>query len=1127
MPSRDFQRDLTQACLPGTFSRLTDVRAGSESGTFLFTYATPSGAHTIDVEATVIDTSDYPRGHNYFAFATSPNAPDVVPIVLESLQGDGAFRGLTIQRFLRAISESLDEATLAEDSQWHSPLDDTDGSEAFDDMEWEDSTFRAFLSPESTIDVRDRIRYDLRKVKEAGFRVGLLGSLGGSVILSASYRISKLGISHEAMEAWQVRPSDYLVLLIRYPSGYRPLTDVIRNSHTNGPNLIQLYAGLCESYKPSYQSALHTFLSGEGAGSTTDQNNPIFSEGMEPVLKSLFIGKSLQTLLNDRFVNIIRYRLDHEFSWAGAELYLNDGQGRLTTTQVTQDPEYLKPDRWRTPPPAVVLNDHLAETKIPSNMSLLLIAMQFTLRRFVKCTEFCLNCYCKINTNFEALKPYVCTKWLCLFQYINLGMGPSLEWEISSQPYVVDLLISFAYARASARKLEDFPNGLNLQIPRSGVPTGDPPGDGGYSAKFAWNDNMPCIHVEGAPSIKEGDWIVITITHAQPNPLKMHARVVDTSGWPSIAITWSSVLKNDKRMTMEDVATVARKVEKVTFTLYDSDFDKISQIEKCMALTALLDTLPAVSSMKLFVDTGHGGHLRRLAEWKEEIQPAALQVLQWIVGSNRSVLMYDDNPQQQVSGMDGYLQFRFAQGAPDKEQLFVSAVETTTARLNLQYPTLFAWHGSGLQNWHSIVREGFHYKYIAHGRSFGNGIYMAPAFNTSLTYTGGLSNAHYSHASSAWQGSALKCQYAISLNEVVNAPAEFVCQNPYVVQHVDWVQPRYLFIKCDPDMQSNLRLSKKEPLRRIYAQDPQRLVHGPGNLSVQIPISAINSHRAVNQANPQPQTKLHRKIRSPKGKQKAVGSSHAEPIMVYDTDGEDTGSVATLSEDQLLLLSDNEEAAIPDEGKWPDARLEFEPSSLDLSTIMLLGEPRYATSRSTRSLQRELNAARKAQNKRPLHEIGWYIHSDIIQNMYQWIVELHSFEKRLPLAQDLKKAGHSSVVMEIRFPSDYPLSPPFLRVIRPRFLRYSEGGGGHVTAGGAMCMELLTNTGWLPTSSIDSILLQVWMAITNEEPRPARLDPRRAGQDYMVGEAIAEYKRVCHTHGWAIPKDIDQVNWGP
>jgi ubiquitin-conjugating enzyme E2 Q len=76
--------------------------------------------------------------------------------------------------------------------------------------------------------------------------------------------------------------------------------------------------------------------------------------------------------------------------------------------------------------------------------------------------------------------------------------------------------------------------------------------------------------------------------------------------------------------------------------------------------------------------------------------------------------------------------------------------------------------------------------------------------------------------------------------------------------------------------------------------------------------------------------------------------------------------------------------------------------------------------------------------------------------MYQWIVELHSFDDGLPLAKDMKKAGIKSVVLEIRFGKDFPMSPPFVRVIRPRFLPFMSGGGGNVTAGGAMCMELLT-----------------------------------------------------------------------
>jgi ubiquitin-conjugating enzyme E2 Q len=116
----------------------------------------------------------------------------------------------------------------------------------------------------------------------------------------------------------------------------------------------------------------------------------------------------------------------------------------------------------------------------------------------------------------------------------------------------------------------------------------------------------------------------------------------------------------------------------------------------------------------------------------------------------------------------------------------------------------------------------------------------------------------------------------------------------------------------------------------------------------------------------------------------------------------------------------------------------------------------------------------------------------------------------------------TSVVLEIRFGKDYPHSPPFVRVIRPRFLPFMQGGGGHVTGGGAMCMELLTNSGWSAVSSIESVLLQVRMAIMNLEPKPARLESRNkaAQRDYGTHEAMDAYVRACRAHGWEIPKDF-------
>ncbi|KAK8009216.1 hypothetical protein PG991_011767 [Apiospora marii] len=96
------------------------------------------------------------------------------------------------------------------------------------------------------------------------------------------------------------------------------------------------------------------------------------------------------------------------------------------------------------------------------------------------------------------------------------------------------------------------------------------------------------------------------------------------------------------------------------------------------------------------------------------------------------------------------------------------------------------------------------------------------------------------------------------------------------------------------------------------------------------------------------------------------------------------------------------------------------------------------------------------------------------------------------------------------------------------------GGGGHVTAGGAMCMELLTTNGWTPITSLEGVLLQVRMAITNTEPKPARLEstarqvPAGYGassryRDYGIGEAFEAYKRAALTHGWNVPPDLYQA----
>jgi len=244
-------------------------------------------------------------------------------------------------------------------------------------------------------------------------------------------------------------------------------------------------------------------------------------------------------------------------------------------------------------------------------------------------------------------------------------------------------------------------------------------------------------------------------------------------------------------------------------------------------------------------------------------------------------------------------------------------------------------------------------------------------------------------------------------------------------------------------------------------------------------------------------------------------------------------------EDINFLFSDDEgTSTFNDENKGKGKAVtqksvtDFVPGSLDQSSLPMLEPPEYATPSASMRLTRELKTVLKIQESTPSHELGWYINPELVSNVYQWIVELHSFEETLPLAKDMKTAGVTSIVFEIRFGKDFPHSPPFVRVIRPRFLPFTSGGGGHVTGGGAMCMELLTNTGWSAVSSIESVLLQVRLAIMNLEPKPARLmyqgkqmDGGKS-QDYSTSEAVAAYIRACQSHGWEIPRDFRDFGGG-
>ncbi|KAI0555983.1 hypothetical protein F4679DRAFT_520602 [Xylaria curta] len=1099
------------------------------------------------------DTASYPRD-NYFLVYTDDEVPANIGKILEDAMI--STKGMSITDLLKTLSRKLCSSLESADEEQDEGDDDIiltgiDSSEGSDDSDLDDygddddfglvdgSPHIARVKIRSVI--FERIYKDFRAVRDAGFKVGKICGVdhrSAHSILSMSIRVGKLGLSKEIHASWNLEPSEYLVLLMKYDGEYMPFEDTMRRPVGQIPLSFRLRK--CSKYRPTLAEATAAFSPARSKlyprqpeqEPTIDENSPAGNN-----LLTFGIGDSIDLLLDTGFLSMMKIRKTKSVSWDEArkihsQCTMSAWDNTESMKMPTLDPGRMGIADKNLPP--MLMDDHLSSA---DSVSLPLVAMQFALRYLVKCTDYCMICHDRIDETFEALKPYVCGNPLCLYQYMSLGLGPSIDQEIINQEYVVDLLISFCYASLQRTtntevRLREFPSGLNLQVPcvrkiSSMIKKG--PGDiiiekygillEPIDIQVSWPQRTASITNQSQLEhldLKVGQWVVIHTEHNPDLHVFHHARIEDKQGATLQLHIASRHPVLSSSAAYGKVVTWDWDNNNTGFTtgrlvLCNQSLDDLrTDEEKAFSLHLLLSTLPSVREMKSYL---MGKKSRKLVTW-DRIPPAAMKLLRWIIASNRSFIVQlddtlsksneinssdvgdkrQDRSEEKVSGLDGWIQFRFAQGSPEKEARFLEALREVES----PHRTILAWHGSAVGNWHSIIREGLDFKVITNGRAYGQGVYFSRSFDYSLTY----SNLHgQQQEQSIWPHSFLQITQAISLNELVNQPHKFQHSvNCYVVDALHWIQCRYLFVRPKDPNVAPIE-STQTSQRQEFMQDPKYTISGPSNKTVFVPEIAIPS----------------------------VQQRHTSTFSVsdgpndYDTDVEDAEDLNFLAvEGSIHARTSRLEPS--KKGTSPLTLTDFRPGHLDFSKLPRFASPSYATKPAQQTIQRELQKLQKVQSTTPLHELGWYIDFDKIDNMFQLIVELHSFDPSLPLAKDMKEAGINSIVLEIRFLRGFPLTPPFVRVIKPRFLPFAHGGGGHVTTGGAMCMELLTNTGWSPVSSMESVLLQVRLAICSQEPKPARLEKARSAlSQYSVQEAIDAYIRAASVHGWEVPAELKEV----
>lgn len=1063
---RAARRQIDDPGIPGVLA----IERGDSDGEATITFVDETLDKPLSIQLLANNLDAYPDHSQFLLFTDADDTPPAVAAALQELQDTTL--GQPVLECIRDVAAGLTAALSASSSASEAYDDDWDQ----DDADWEadldgDNELFGLPSTRPTSSKSDsrsgtlaeglhHLRKDLRAVRQAGCRIGVLNGLNGHSLthtISISMRASKFGLSTDTLEVWDLEPSDYIVLLVELEGQYQTANQLRSNPH---PPRMAFRFGKCSTYKPSLHAANDAFKPTINRRTAGAEDTSRLEPDAKPFTK-LFISNSLERFINEDFLNLVKLRLGGSESW-------EDANQRLQAMAQTQNTAFLGDldaktttadegkGRRKAKRPFQAVDQDAADDVVEyglsdpftvphENISLPLAAMHFATHYFTRCTEYCLRCHRRLPKDFEALKPFVCSNPLCLFQYMTMGLGPSIEHEILTQPYVVDLLVSLCYSSVTVvpkpptgYPIREFPVGLHLKVPElSRAAFGGPDQAAEAFMKVEGDIDAQFLTFHNPHDLLRVSPGMFAVLKQRPlglpdQPLQHQVLVKDVD-YELFRMTFDF-----KHRDSPPNPIGLRFHEEMSLSVAYRDFDDLKEDEKAQAISVLLKSLPPIADLQKYLLEHPNASLTS----HPSISHSASTLLQWIVASNRSYIhqvspveekVGDKNfirgaktrPQEEIPGLaSGYVQFRFAQGSPDKELRFHSALSSLTTPNARTYPTIFAWHGSKLSNWHSILRQGLDYKEIQNGRAYGNGVYFSNQYTTSLQYT------NEAVLLQSWPNSALQAAKVVSLCEIVNSPDKFVSTTPYyVVSNVDWIQCRYLFVQRTNVQGSSVARDAGRDLAKVEGipQDPNYRVLGPSGQLLKIPIKAVPSSRAA----PDPKSKTS----AASMKRRKTGSDSSS------TDEEECADIEAILSDDGSSVSSPARISTQDAATASEPLTDFRPDALVLSSLPRLALPQWADSNSSKRLASDIKRLQKAQTTTPLHELGWYVHLDNIENMYQWIVELHTFDPELPLAKDMKKAGITSIVLEVRFGREFPFSPPFVRVTRPRFLPFMHGGG--------------------------------------------------------------------------------------
>jgi len=132
-----------------------------------------------------------------------------------------------------------------------------------------------------------------------------------------------------------------------------------------------------------------------------------------------------------------------------------------------------------------------------------------------------------------------------------------------------------------------------------------------------------------------------------------------------------------------------------------------------------MQQIPSLSQLKAYPSD------EQLKLVLDEVNALCFPLLRWVVRSNRTHLAYIP-PKRQIKGLNTDLQFQVVSSFPEHEQKFLQYKQQARNH-HKGKGTYYAWHGSPMSNWHSIIRTGLRGGFVP-------GIYHAQNVAVSYAY---------------------------------------------------------------------------------------------------------------------------------------------------------------------------------------------------------------------------------------------------------------------------------------------------------------------------------------------------------------------------------------------------------